>query len=74
MDSSGTALCEVFEGIAGGRGLAILISAYFDESAEQKVGHGVLTVAGYVFEGDGLRGLEDEWGGCSKRTGCPIST
>lgn len=61
MSSAGSVLREVFEGIAGGKGLAILIHAYFDESAEEKVGHGVLTVAGYVFEGDGLRGLEDEW-------------
>ncbi len=55
------ALREVLEGIAGGKGLAILIRAYFDESAEQKIGHGVLTVAGYVFDENGLRGLEDEW-------------
>jgi hypothetical protein len=61
MSSTGTALREVFEGIAGAKGLAVLIRAYFDESAEQKVGHGVLTVAGYVFEDEGLRGLEDEW-------------
>ncbi|WP_432284671.1 hypothetical protein SLT36_23545 [Aminobacter sp. BA135] len=38
-----------------------MIHAYFDESAEEKVGHGVLTVAGYIFEEDGLRGLEGEW-------------
>ena len=38
-----------------------MISAYFDESAEEKVGHGVLTVAGYVFEDAGLTGLEREW-------------
>lgn len=54
-------LREFFEGISGGKGPFVLICAYFDESAEQKAGHGVLTVAGYVFEDDGLRGLEDAW-------------
>ncbi|MCC0033960.1 MAG: DUF3800 domain-containing protein [Hoeflea sp.] len=49
------------EGISGEKGLAIVIFAYFDESAEQTVGQGVLTVAGYVFEEEGLRGLENAW-------------
>lgn len=43
------------------KGLAVVIRAYFDESAEEQVGHGFLTVAGYVFAGAGFRGLEKEW-------------
>jgi hypothetical protein len=61
MTSTGSVLREVFEGIAGGKGLAVLIRAYFDESAEGKVGQAFLTVAGYVFDSVGLRGLEAKW-------------
>ena len=52
-------------------GLAVLIRAYFDESAEQKVGQGFLTVAGYVFSGVGLRGLEAKWKQMLRAYGLP---
>ena len=61
MSDSGSQVREVFLGIAGGKGLAVLIRAYFDESAEAKMGHGFLAVAGYVFNGAGLNGLEKKW-------------
>lgn len=54
---------ETHEGIASGRDLTVLIRAYFDESAEEKVGKGYLTVAGYVFDDEGFRGLQDKWKG-----------
>jgi hypothetical protein len=43
------------------QGDAAMIRAYFDESAEEKVGQGFLAVAGYVLTGRGLRGLEAKW-------------
>lgn len=61
MGDSGSQVREVFFGIAGGKGLAVLIRAYFDESAEEKKGHGFLAVAGYVFTGSGLTDLEKKW-------------
>ena len=61
MNDSGSQVRDVFLGIAGGKGLAVLIRAYFDESAEATVGQGFLVVAGYVFNGSGLKELEAKW-------------
>lgn len=60
--STGSFLRETFEGMAsGGGGLAVLIRAYFDESAEGDASKGIFTVSGYVFTRSKLRALERDW-------------
>jgi hypothetical protein len=52
---------QVFRSIGGGKRIAVLINAYFDESAEQDSQNGMLSVSGYDIELAGLDGLIHEW-------------
>ena len=52
---------SVFRGIGGGNRVAVLISAYFDESAEGHSKDGLLSVSGYVLDDDGIIKLVPEW-------------
>ncbi len=52
---------NVFRNIGGGKRLAVLINAYFDESAEGNSKDGLLSVSGYVLDMGGAKGLIMEW-------------
>lgn len=54
---------QIFRSIGGGKRVAVLISAYFDESAEGDSQNGILCVSGYVLDMDGIDGLIPEWKG-----------
>lgn len=52
---------QILRGMGGETGVAVLISAYFDESAENDSQNGLLAVSGYVLDLDGVNGLIPEW-------------
>lgn len=52
---------QVFRGIGGGRRIAVVINAYFDESAEEDSQNGLLAVSGYALDDVGAQGLIGEW-------------
>jgi hypothetical protein len=52
---------QVFRGSGGGKRIALLISAYFDESAEGDSQNGLLAICGYALDDRGVRGLSRAW-------------
>ena len=52
---------QVFHRIGGGKRVAVLISAFFDESTDGDADNGLLSVSGYALDNDGLLGLIPEW-------------
>lgn len=61
MTAAESVFRQIFRSIGGGRGVAVLISAYFDESSESDSENGLLSVSGYALDMAGVDGLTPEW-------------
>lgn len=62
---------HTFRSIAGENGIALLISAYFDESDDGDSKNGLLSVSGYALDMPGVKKLECEWGAMLEKYSLP---
>jgi hypothetical protein len=52
---------QIFNSIGSGKRIAVLISAFFDESTDGDANNGLLAVCGYALDKDGLEKFTPEW-------------
>jgi hypothetical protein len=62
---------RIFQGVGGGKRIAVLISAYFDESSEADSKSGILAVCGYALDETGVRQLSRSWQRMLSKYGLP---
>jgi hypothetical protein len=62
---------QIFRGAGGGKRIAVIISAYFDESSEQRSKDGIFAVCGYALDDTGVRRLSRAWARMNAKYGVP---
>lgn len=71
-ESAGSSVfLEIFRSIGGGKRVAVLISAFFDESSEGNSQNGLLAVCGYALDPSGLKKFTPAWRAMLLRYGLP---
>lgn len=61
MSAADSVFLQVFRNAGGGKRIAVLISAFFDESSEANAKTGILAVCGYALDEAGLKRFVPAW-------------